>query len=696
MSRKLNLLSLLIIIAFSIGVYANTIKNGFVYDDKFTIVDSVFIRDFNNLPKLFKKEYFALSGEITYRPVVTFTYFLDYALYGLRPWGYHLINGFIHAINGVLLYAFLAIIIQQSGFSGKSPSVDNLLPARPLLLSLLFATHPVLTEAVNAISFREDLLTTLFYIAALSLYLILRSKSNMPRRRAACLYGLSCVSYVLALFSKEMAATLPLAVFCYDWVFSVNRKGRLHIPLNIYIVGYIAITFIYVYVNFYYFDNHSGKGAIQIAQEEYLYGGTFRTTLFTMMTVVAYYIRLLLFPINLCGDYFQYELSYSFDSSVIAAAFFILALIIPAFFGKKQCPLIAFGIFFFFIALLPVSNIIPLKNLLAERYLYLPSIGFFIFLAGAITSVGDKPRYGYVRLFLLVISLVFFSALTYKRNFVWRDQFSFWADAVKKMPGNSRAHYNLALSQPDIEIRIKELKTALRLNPTDDLALSKLAWMLYQKGDYDGAVEYYTSLLERKPGDKKVMNGLGIVYFAKGDYKNAREVFEKAIVSDRNNPQLLNNLGSVYDMLEEHDKAVQMFNRAVDIAPHNVEAYYNLGLAYNSMGKYKEAETSYKKAMEIDKGSERAHIGLGETYFNMGNYSGAIPEFKEAINANPINPTPYYNLAYIYASEKDFRASMDWLERAVERGFKDIESLKKEKVFTPLREDSRFKKLVIN
>lgn len=696
MNRTLNYLSIFIIVALSIGVYANTIKNGFVYDDKPTIVDNTLIKDINNLPKLVKRDYFALSGEMTYRPVVTLTYFLDYAVYGLKPWGYHITNGFFHAINGILLYVLLTILTQQSVSSRQSSLRTSLLANRPILLSLLFATHPLLTEAVNAISFREDLITTLFYIAALNLYLVLRTTPTTAQPQAArklLLYSFSCGAYLLALFSKEMAVTLPLVVLCYEWIYTGEQR-RFRFPLNPFISGYVVITLIYIYINFFYFGNHAGKG--MLAQQEYLYGGTFRTSLFTMIKVFAYYIKLLLLPVNLCGDYFQYELSYNFDLGVITATLFIAALMATAFLGRRRCPLVSFGILFFFVTLLPVSNIIPIKNIMAERYLYLPSIGFFVLLAGVITSIGATLRYGAAWIFLLAISIILFSVMTSKRNLVWKDQFSFWSDVVKKMSGNSRAHYNLALSQPDLEIRIKELRTALYLNPTDDLARSKLATALSQKGDYDLAVELYMDILKRNPSDVKVLNSLARMYFAKGDYKNAKDIFEKLIVSDPNNPQLLNNLGSVYDMLKDHDKAIDLFNRALAGNPNNIETYYSLGIAYNRKGRYKEAEVIYKKALNIDKISERAHFGLGETYFNMGDYSGAAVEFKKAIDASPISPDAYYDLAYIYAFKGDYKASMDWLEKAINAGFKDTESLKKEKVFAPLRGNDRFKKLLLN
>ena len=165
-SRQHHILSISLILIISIAIYSNTLKNGFVYDDEFTVVNNTLIKNFSNISKLFTKEYFAASGEMSYRPVVTFTYFIDYALYGLKPYGYHLTNLLLHALNGVILYIFLTLLFKPS-----QSSIFNL----QLLISLLFATHPVLTEAVNAISFREDLLCFLFYISALIPYIVHRS-----------------------------------------------------------------------------------------------------------------------------------------------------------------------------------------------------------------------------------------------------------------------------------------------------------------------------------------------------------------------------------------------------------------------------------------------------------------------------------------------------------------------------------------
>src|SRR3989338_8464062 len=142
-TKSYHLISISLILLISIAIYSNTLKNGFVYDDEFTIVNNTLIKNFSNISKLFTKEYFTTSAEMSYRPVVTFTYFIDHALYGLKPWGYHLTNLLLHAANGVLLYSFLILLFKQSFLN--SPATGNfLLNNPPLPITLLFVTHPVL------------------------------------------------------------------------------------------------------------------------------------------------------------------------------------------------------------------------------------------------------------------------------------------------------------------------------------------------------------------------------------------------------------------------------------------------------------------------------------------------------------------------------------------------------------------------
>ena len=216
-------LKILLIIALPLIAFLNTLDNTFVYDDVFTITDNYFIRDWGNIPALFTDDYFKYSGEATYRPAVTFSYFIDYSLWHLNPAGFHLTNILLHAVNVVLVYLLVSAISRSR--------------TTAFLTSTLFALHPILTEAVNGISYREDLLATTFFLG--SALLFIQSAINQSKIRNY-LYPLSLFSYLLALCSKEVAITLPLIIFLLDWL--LGDKSRIKKNIINYYIGFILVS----------------------------------------------------------------------------------------------------------------------------------------------------------------------------------------------------------------------------------------------------------------------------------------------------------------------------------------------------------------------------------------------------------------------------------------------------------------------
>src|SRR3989339_501315 len=166
-TKNINLPILILIIAcLSQFVYLNSLSNQFVYDDGPTIVTNYFIKKWSNLPIFFHKDYFIFSGELSYRPVVTLSYFIDYTLWKLNPFGFHFTNNLLHTLNSILLFFLFTRI-----FNCRTTS---------FIATLIFSCHPVLTEAVNAISYREDLLAATFFITAFILYIKASSYKRWP------------------------------------------------------------------------------------------------------------------------------------------------------------------------------------------------------------------------------------------------------------------------------------------------------------------------------------------------------------------------------------------------------------------------------------------------------------------------------------------------------------------------------------
>lgn len=628
----------LLIFVLSMALYTNTLNNGFVYDDAFTVVGNNLIKSISNIPRLFNKDYFLLSGETTYRPVVTLSYFLDYAIFGLNAWGFHLTNALLHAINGCLLYFFL---ISLKGRCTREQGTWA------LMASLLFVSHPVLTEAVNAISFREDLLAFLFYMAAINLYIHLRSVSNTFR---SLLYGGTCLLYLLALLSKEMAITFPLVVCLYEWIYGNKERGVAAL-FNLYNLGYVAITLCYLYIRFYLFYNEVDlvRPAWQLTER-----------LQTLPWMLASYLKLTIFPFSLSADYAISPVKTATMFTLIAPAVIILSLLFLALsviWKKKE---IAFCILFFLITLLPVSNIIPIGNPFAERYLYLSAIGITSIIGLGIYEVGNAYK---KQVFFALVIVSLFSVLTVKRNQVWHDELSLWTDTLRKAPNSPRAHYAMGTvyaSKDRLDEAIQEYEESIRISPYFPEAFNALGLAYYKKGmkkegeeaiiaasnvrgliNYykkglvEDATQHYKKALEIDPSHRDARYNLALLYHEQG---RTEEAIKEYIISLQYRPDdfdTLNSLGLAFFQKGFFEKALALYRKALDIDPESVTPYNNIAMVYAVMGKKMEAEKWFKMAIEKDPNSAETYYNLGFLYQNNSKLDEAVKAYKKAISIRP-------------------------------------------------------------
>lgn len=588
-SYSQHLLPIFLIFIISSIIYANTLNNGFVYDDEYTVVDNTLIKGIDNLPKLFSTaDYFARSGEQSYRPVVTFTYFVDYALYGLKPWGYHLTNILLHATNGVLLYAFMALIIQPSEVSGRRSVLTHLFSNLPFIISLLFVSNPVLTEAVNAISFREDLLVFHFYMATLLLYVYFRDNAH----RTYLLYAISCLTYAIALFSKEMAVTLPLIIYCYEWFYADKKEKEIRSLLfNRFIIGYLLITLCYLYIRFAVF---------QIPHEE-IETWVLGERLSTIPYLIMKYLYLLIFPYSLSADYVIPPVNL-FSLTFIFYLLTVVSILATIFQLNKTIRDIGFGGTFFILTLLPVYSIIPINNPFAERYLYLPSVGFVIVVT-MVLNLALKAQARYIAVFLLFV-LCSNSLAVINRNGTWNDNYSLWSNTVEKMPNSSRAHYGLGTSYNS-------------------------------QGKQNEALQHLQAALIINPSNVDVLNNIGTIYAEQGNLDFAMQNLNYALKLKPNHATTHNNIGNIYLRQGRHDEAIQEYKSALKLKPVYVKAHYNLGNAYFAKGLYNNAKEEYQRTLSYNPQDTEAHLNLGSTYAAQGLIDNAIAEFLEAARLKP-------------------------------------------------------------
>lgn len=484
MSRRDNIIAIIVIASLSILIYSNTIENGFVQDDHYTVVNNTFVKDIRNITQLFNKDYCMLTRETSYRPIATATYISDYYLFGLDPRGYHLTNILLHTCNGILLYIFLLLLTQ---FTKQTAELHYF----PVISALLFTSNPILTEAVNAVSFREDLLVYLFYIGALISYLMIRTWDTEYRYQTKYLYIISCLFFIFALFSKEMAVTFPLVIICLEWVCNKQASARSK-SFSLYNSGYIFITLVYVYIQFHYFHNPLKENA----------PWNLNTRFLTLPSMILGYLKLEVFPVSLSADYIFLPIKTYFSPSFfipLACLTLLLTISIKLHISKKIHGLLIFGILFFFVTLIPVYNIIPIFNPFAERYLYLPTTGIAVILAVAITKI--QTRHSTVVLIFLLLIII--SAIGVRhRNEVWKNEYSLWSDTIKKEPYSFRAYNGIGevyLMEGKLNEAIYAFQTALSINPNHAMAHFNLGRAYEGKKQHDKAMEHYRISIKLNP-----------------------------------------------------------------------------------------------------------------------------------------------------------------------------------------------------
>lgn len=496
----------------------------------------------------------------------------------------------------MLLYIFLTLIIYPQGFRNQQSSISELLTKPPFLMSILFVANPVLTEAVNAVSFREDLLTFLFYTATLNLYLLLRSNFTTSRR-SFLLYAVSCFLYFAALLSKEMAATLPLIILCYELIYGADeKKGFRAILFNPYNIGYVTIILVYLYLRFYSFHN--------VAEQEIpSWDITYR--IYSLPWLFLNYLKLTAFPVSLSIDHYFSPLEHL---SVISAILYlivaiaILALTIVV--GRKD-RFVAFGMSFFIITLIPVYNIIPIANPFAERYLYLPAIGFLIVAGSVFIRLYEikNGSHGTSITVVFFIILIINSLSVIERNRVWQDTYSLWTDAVKKSPNNYHAIDNLGLYYYKIgrlNEAIAQFQTATKLNPDYADARRNLGNAYYDSGYFDEAVQQFQIAIRLNPYEPRHYANLAVAYSKIGRLDEAATHYQAALKLKPDMPSFYFDLGNVYADSGKLDDAIRMYKEGLKLKNDDPIKYYNLGLMYRAQGRIYEAASEFNNTLQIN------------------------------------------------------------------------------------------------
>ncbi|MCM8760681.1 MAG: tetratricopeptide repeat protein [Candidatus Omnitrophica bacterium] len=593
MERKDILKAALIIFLLSLVVYSNSLGGQFVYDDGYFIVKNIHIRNLANIRYFFTNPSAVAFSELSrdvYRPLSAISYAVDYHFWKLDTFGYHAVNILMHAANAVLLFLLLVLIL------------GNIITA--FLASLLFAFHPVQTEVVAWISGRSSILFLFFYLLTFIFYI------TYLRRRRIVYVMLSYACCIASLFSKEMAVSLPMLIAAYDVHFRDNEPLRKKIPRWI---PYFMLTAFFVATRYFILN--------RVSQCEW-WGGTPYRTFLTMLSVLPEYARLLVWPVRLCAFYVTPIKVSIADIGVIIPLIVMIAIIIAMPFVFMRFRKISFFICWLFITFIPVSNIVPLRALMAERFLYLPSIGFCVLVAMAFAALivtrpgravsGARPGHagkrkvvGVVAAVLAGALLAFYGGRTMMRNEDWKDSLTITRSILKVDPRNPWALMSLGVgysAEGQFDKAIEPLKKVIAMSDTYFAPKNILGFCYLQLGRFQDAVDILEQAVRIKPDNLEALSSLGVAYANLGNYEKAVRQFEKAISIDRSFVEAYINLGTVYDRVGRYERAIEEYKRVEQNTTSRQDiavSYIRIGDIYNKLDMTDKAKEYYRNAIDM-------------------------------------------------------------------------------------------------
>ncbi|GMR04597.1 MAG: membrane protein [Thermodesulfobacteriota bacterium] len=614
--RLILFLHLAVLIFLGLLVYSNTFHSPFLFDDIGHILENPSIRDLGNFLNFSGTRYFSFLS-----------FALNYAVGGYDTFGYHLVNIILHVSNAVLLYLIVLNLFKTPVLEGDEDR--RFASDVAFTAALLFVVHPVETQAVTYITQRFATMAAFFYLLSVFLYLKSRLLSRTDNKgRYWLFYVLSFVFALAAQKTKEISFTLPAIIVLVEFVFFSNgervfkRLARLVpfvllfavIPLELFLPGIV----------------HSGAAApiaekIRLLQLQDMATLSRSDYLLTQFRVIVTYMRLIVFPVNLNLDY-DYPVYRSFFNPAVFISFLFVAgvflsgvyLLVKGLRHRSALYLtISFGIIWFFVTLSVESSIIPIKDVIFEHRLYLPSAGAFLaisslyFLLVKKVFKGSKRPYAMAPVFIVIIVLAF---AAHGRNRVWSSGMALWGDVVKKSPNKARGYGNLG-------------RALLDSGKIDEAEKNLLKAVSLDKGSFDA------------------YNNLGIVMLNRERYFDAIRYFKRSVEINPDYDKAFTNMGAAFVSLERPREAIDALQRALEINPGIAEAHNNLGLALVMAGMVDSAIEEYNTALKMRPGAAVIYNNLGKALMTAGRYNEAVRAFEKAVTINPSEEEYAQNLS---------------------------------------------------
>ena len=635
-------------------LYLPTLRCDFVFDDRGVILMNPLMQDLRELPRLVASPYWNAPGHRRelYRPLTSAWFALDGAISGMRPAWFHGVNAVLHALV-TLLVTLLAL--EMSG--GRAAVAAS--------SGALFAVHPVHVEAVAGIVGRSELLAALFVLTAILCH---RRALVAERGRASVWPWAAWLAALCGMFAKESAIVAPALCALSEAVPTPRPAGRG--LRGVLYAGYAMCATAYLAARFKVLGGIGAGLPIPFVDNPAAAAGPVDGRL-TGLGSLMRYAGLLLWPRHLSADY-SYDQIPVIHSILdpLAAAGLILAIgvIGTGAWLLGRAPLAGFALLFMAVSASLTTNIVLfIGTLLAERLMYLPSVGLSLLVGSWVGSAGTRK--GVVVAGTAVALAV---ALSFARSRAripdWKDDFALYRSAANVSPHRARIRFNLgnaylrASRNRDAEDNFRE---ALAIYPEFQDARVNQGMALVQQGRAQEALGLLEAAASKEAGNADLAVNLGPAYRSLGDVTRAESAFRLALDLDPGSSRAWNNLGSIELSRGRIAEAIADLQNAVRLEPRLAVFRMNLGDAYNAASRAGEAAEQFEAAFRLDPTLAEAHRGLGEIALARGDLVAAEREFRLAASAPQPSARAANFLGYLLARQGRYADAAEHYERAL-------------------------------
>lgn len=643
--KSSKILIALFLFVLCLALYANSLQSGFVIDAYPVIVNNPVIKQPTLYKRIFTGDLFLQSQKQTenslnyYRPVVLLTFALDYRIWRLNPFGYHLSNILIHSFNCFLIFIFLFALFKNQGLA--------------FIASVIFCILPVQEWVVNYTVGRCDLLQLFFTMLSLISFICFLDNEKLSK------LFLSIAFFILAFLSREIGLILPVFIYLTCYFYSKDQKKSLQ-----YALVFLAIGMLYVFFRLFFLPVVTGSS---LAQEMSFLMRIVQwfafSAAYVMRFVLPWVVQATVIPIAEAGTI-----------KIIVAGCAILALFAYSFreYAHRRKEYLVFGWVWILLSFLPfffmISQFRALGPVTSEHYLYLSTVGFSVFLSGVILSFRSS-----IQKVVLLLIVSYYCCVVVYNNSYWKDEYSLLRH-VRTLEGKTQS---IVSSQISIRYELSESVLKRMIEETNDERLKSLYWqalgryyldnrnhsqavesfeqaiklfpkdgrpyiylaLVYQKEKEDNrAIDYLSKAISVSPESDWAYRVMGGIYYARKDYEKSIFYLEKSISYNPDDTDVLLYLGMSYFRKNQRDKAMPLLEKAVVLSKDDSFAYRFIAAELCNQHYAVDALVFLKKAVKLFPRDSEIWLLLGKIYFNLHDIPKAVAAWQNILKFDPANP----------------------------------------------------------